>query len=278
MEDMEQAADTATVNIVERSLDVLEMLVRSGTPRSLTEIVEASSGPKATVHRLLKTLQARGYVSQDLRTARYSAGIRCFELGSLWVQNLDLRSTATPHLHLLNEQTDETVHLAVYEHGDIVYIDRIESSQPIIAKSYVGRRCPATCVATGRALLAFESRDEIRRVLGEPLPRYTANSITDPAELADLLDEVRSNGYAVNHSSYRDGVGGVAAPIRDYTGRVVASVGLCLPESRFGQDRFAFLRDHTVAAAVQISASLGGPGSLVTSTPQKGGPVEASRG
>lgn len=261
---VERQTSSGTVSIVERSLDVLEMLVRSEAPRSLSEIVEAVGGAKATVHRLLKTLQARQYVIQDPRTARYTAGIRCFELGNLCGQNRDLRSVAAPFLRQLNDEVGETVHLAVYDYGDVVYIDRIESPQPVVARSHIGDRCPASCVATGRALLAFEPKGEISRVLGGPLPAFTKYSVSDPAELDRVLRRVRTDGFAVNHSSFRDGVGGVAAPIRDYTGRVVASVGLCLPESRFGSDRLEFLRTSTTHIASAISASLGGPDMLNT--------------
>jgi DNA-binding IclR family transcriptional regulator len=249
---------------LERSLDILELLVRSGSPQRLADIVDGVGGPKATIHRLLTTLQSRGYVTREPRTSAYSAGVRCFELGSLWVQNLDLRAIAGPHLAALNESTMETVHLAVYDHGDVVYVDKLESPHPVVAKSYVGRRCPATCVATGRALLAFESREEIASVLGGPLPAYTPESITDPAALTTLLADVRAEGYAVNHGAYREGVGGVAAPVRDHTGRVVASVGICLPEQRFGPDRFAELRDRTAETAVAVSHAIGGPASLIT--------------
>lgn len=261
---MEQGSNSTGSAQLERSLDILELLVRSGGPRRLAEIVDEVGGPKATIHRLLSTLQARGYVTQEPRTSLYSAGVRCFELGSMWVQNLDMRAVAAPLLAQLNEETGETIHLAVYDHGDVVYIEKLESRQPVVAKSYVGRRCPATCVATGRALLAFEPAEEIERVLTGPLPAYTADSVTDPAALADLLAAVRDEGHAVNHGSYREGVGGVAAPIRDHTGRVVASVGICLPEQRFGPDRFPELRDRTVATAVAVSRALGGPASLVT--------------
>jgi len=101
------------------------------------------------------------------------------------------------------------------------------------------------------------------RVLGGPLPAHSPQSITRPAELGALLDQVRRDGYAVNHGGYREGVGGVAAPVRDYTGTVVASLGLCIPEQRFGPDRFGALRDWTVEAAAAISAALGGPAAPV---------------
>lgn len=249
---------------LERALDILELLARSGTQVGLTEIATTVGGPKATVHRLLGTLQARGYVTQDPQSSLYSAGVRCFELGSLWAQNLDLRAVAAPYLVRLNEETDETVHLAIYDHGDVVYVDKLESRQPVVARSYVGRRCTATCVATGRALLAFQPTAEIRAVLERPVPPYTDRTVTDPGELAEMLADVRRTGYGVNHGSFREGVGGVAAPIRDHTGVAVASVGLCLPEARFGADRFDDLRDRTVATAGAISVALGDAAGLLT--------------
>jgi DNA-binding IclR family transcriptional regulator len=266
---MEQQSNVAVAGSqLDRALDILELLAGSPGPRGLADIAQQVRGPKATVHRLLAILQARGYATHDPRTGRYGAGIRCFELGSLWARQLDLRAVAAPHAERLNERSGETVHLAVYDHGDVVYIDKIESRHPVVARSYVGGRCPAACVATGRALLAYQPREEIEEVLGFPLPACSPHSITRPAELDALLGRVRRDGYAVNHGGYRDGVGGVAAPIRDYTGRVVASVGLCMPEQRFGPDRFGALRDWTVEAATAISAALGGPAAPVLS----GGP------
>lgn len=259
---MEQQSNS--VSVVSRTLDVLEVLASSGTSVALSDLADVTVTPKATVHRILQTLQSRGYVSQDDDSARYSAGIRCFELGSMWAQNLDLRSIAAPFLAALNTDTKETVHLGVYEGGDVVYIDRLESPLQVIAKSYVGHRCPATCVATGRVLLAYSAHAEISRVLGEPLPAYTEQSIIDPAELAEMLEQIRADGFGINHSGYRDEVGGIAAPVRDHTGQVVASVGLCMPEHRFVPERLELLRDLTIRAAVDVSGALGGPSALMT--------------
>jgi DNA-binding IclR family transcriptional regulator len=254
---MESQTGSGESRSLHRALDILEFLARNGRPVTLAEITDAVESPKATLHRLLATLQSRGYVSQEPRTGRYAAGIRCFELGSMWAQQLDLRMVAAPLLAELNERTGEMVHLAVYEHGDVVYVDKLESSQPIAPRSYVGRRCPAYCVSTGRALLAYMPADEIERVLAEPLPSYTERTLTDPDGLLALLEDVRRTGFATNDGSYRDGVCGIAAPIRDHTGGVVASVGCCLPESRFGGERLDLLRDATLAAAEGISGRLG---------------------
>ena len=149
---MEQRSNSAGSAQLDRALDILEFLTQAGSPRTLAEVIDAVDAPKATVHRLLATLRERGYVTRDPLTSRYSAGVRCFELGSMWAQSLDLRAVAAPHLSALTEATGETVHLAVYDHTAGVYVDKLESRQPVVAKSSVGRRCPATCVATGRAL------------------------------------------------------------------------------------------------------------------------------
>lgn len=260
---MEQNSD-APVGLVTRAFDLIEALAQSGSSMALTDLSVATSIPKATTHRLLQTLKSRGYVSQDINTGRYAAGIRCFELGSLWAQSLDIRSVAAPHLAALNQTTQETVHLAVYEHGDVVYVDALMTPKQVMAKSYVGRRCPATCVATGRVLLAYSERSEIERVLSEPLPAYTDQSITDPKALADLLARVRVDGFGINRCSYRDEVSGIAAPVRDYTGRVVAAVGLCLPDYRFAADHVEYFRDVTIKTAADISLALGDQQHMLT--------------
>ena len=240
-----------------RAFDVLEFLARAGRPTTLSEITDAVDSPKATIHRLLATLHARGYVTQEARSGAYAMGMRCFELGSLWAQNLDLRVVAAPELRRLNEVTGEMVHLALYEHGDVIYVEKLESRHPIVPQSHVGRRCPAYCVSTGRALLAFMPADEIERVLAGPLPAHTERTMTDPGELRALLGEVRRTGFGTNEGSYREGVCGVAAPVRDHTGAVVASIGVCVPEARFAGERFAALRDETLDSAAAVSAALG---------------------
>lgn len=250
---------------VSRALHILEVLAGAGHSMRISDLATAADLPKPTVHRLLAVLSERGYVGRD--GDRYNAGIRCFELGSLWAQNLDLRAVAAPALMRLNETTSETVHLAVYDHGDAVYIEMLPCKLPVTAASYVGRRCPAFCVATGRVLLAHQPWSEIDAALNAPLPRYTPTTLTDPERLRTLLGEVRETGYAVNKQNYREGVAGVAAPIRDHTGAVLAAVGSCLPLERFHGDRFRLLREATQEAALAVSVALGAAGSAKSALP-----------
>jgi DNA-binding IclR family transcriptional regulator len=250
---------------VERALDVLEHLASAGdAARSLSEIAEVLGQPKATTHRLLAVLRRRGYLTQDDRS-RYRLGVKCFELGNRWSASFDLGTFARPHLEALNRELGETVHLAVYDQGDVVYVDKLEGTQQVIARPDTGNRAPATVVATGRSLLAFQPAEEIRAQLARPLPGYTDSTPTSPEQVAELLRQVRRDGYSVNRETYRTGICGLAAPIRDSTATVIASVGIVVPAHRFADGDFDRLRDRTVATAVGISAELGGPDALVTS-------------
>jgi DNA-binding IclR family transcriptional regulator len=253
-----------------RTLDTLEALGNASTPVGVTELASQLGLPKANVYRMLHTLESRGYVAQDPRDAKYSLGIRCFELGVQVTYSQALRAVASPHLRSLSETTEEIVHLALYSTGgEVVYVEKIESLLPVAPKSQVGLRAPAFCVATGRALLAYQPMAEIESVLSSPLPRFTSHTINDPDELRALLEKVRAEGYATNKCSWREGVCGVAAPMRNHSGAVIASVGLCVPESRFSPSRVRFLTGKTLEAATAISVDLGfvAPPSVAGSLP-----------
>jgi DNA-binding IclR family transcriptional regulator len=249
---------------VERALDVLEWLAAAGGQgRGLSEIALAMGQPKATMHRLLTVLRKRGYIAQDEQSG-YQLGIKCFELGNDWAKSFDLRTFARPFLVELNEELGETVHLAVYDQGDVVYVDKLESTHIVIARPDIGNRAPATVVATGRSLLAFQPAGEIRAQLSRPLPAYTETTPTTAEDVAKVLEQVRRDGFAVNQETYRKGICGLAAPIRDSTGGVIASVGILVPAHRFLAEEFDTHRDATIRTALAISTALGGPAQLIT--------------
>jgi DNA-binding IclR family transcriptional regulator len=247
----------------EKTFDILEWLARQhGENPKLTEITAGLGLPKATIHRLLAVLLQRGYVDQDER-AGYSLGLKCFELGQAWTGRFDLRSFARPHVEKLNRELEETVQLAIYDQGDAVYVDKVESPRQVIARPDPSGRAPATVIATGRAVLAFQTPAELQLQLTRPLPKYTTHTPPSSEEIADILAEVRVNGYAVNEETYRDGICGLAAPIRNSTGAVVAAIGIIVPTHRF-KENFEHYRDTVINTAVEISAAMGGPNVLIT--------------
>jgi IclR family KDG regulon transcriptional repressor len=246
-----------TAHTIERTLDALEALAERSGGVGVGELAEALGISSPSAHRLLSTLHARGYARQDPATARYSVGLRCFSLATLATAELDLRSAAAPHLRALNELTGETVHLAVHAGGDVVYLDRIEGTHPIGPISRIGARAPAHCVATGRAILAHLPEAELDALVASGLERYTDRTLTSRAALLADREQTRERGYAINEGSWRAEICGVAAPVRDFSGDVVASVGVCLPAQRFAPGARPDIVRHTLAGAAAISADLG---------------------
>jgi DNA-binding IclR family transcriptional regulator len=239
------------------SLDVLEALGDVGTHLGVSELSRTLGVSKATVHMILANLCARGYAVRDPATARYRLGLKAWEIGTVAIDTLELPAIARPQLQRLSDRTGETSHLAVYAHGEALYLDKVASLNPVQAYTRVGGRAPAHCVATGKALLAHQTASEIERVCGLRLQRFTPLTITTASKLQEELAGIRSTGVAINRGEWRQEVVGVAAPIRDHRGEVVAAVGLSGPSYRFSVDRALALGPDVSAGADIVSAGLG---------------------
>jgi DNA-binding IclR family transcriptional regulator len=247
----------ASVRSVDQTLDVLELLAHAERPLRLTEIASRLELSAPATHRLLSALRERGYVAQDRFTSNYMRGLASFSLAALAASRQSLRDAAAEAMRSLNVDTGEAVHLTVYESGSAVYIDKLESLRETAPVSRVGERAPAHCVATGRAILAYLPLADLDALLAAGLERFTETTPVDRAQLMADLAQTRRRGYALNRGAWRAGVGGVAAPIRDFSGTVQASVGCCLPLERFTDDRVPELARHTVQTAAAISHQLG---------------------
>ncbi len=163
------------------------------------------------------------------------------------------------------EETGESVHLSVLDQKEVVYVHKVESPNPVRAYSQIGGRAAAHCVATGKAMIAFRGKAMLA-AMSQDLQGYTARTITDPdAFLADMA-LIRKRGYAVNKGEWRDAVSGVAAPISDAAGNVIAAIGLSGPESRFKAARLKLFGEQVVAAANGLSEGMGGGESHHTLT------------
>ena len=239
------------------SLDVLEALAETGTNLGVSELSRTLGVSKATVHMILANLCARGYAIKDPVTARYRLGLRAWEVGTVAIETLELPAIAHPQLQRLADRTGETSHLAVYAQGEALYLDKVASLNPVQAYTRIGGRAPAYCVATGTALLAHQPAAEIDRVCAQRLQRFTPLTITTASKLQDELAAIRSIGVAINRGEWRQEVVGVAAPIRDHRGEVVAAVGLSGPSYRFSLERALTLGPDVRAAADAVSAGLG---------------------
>ena len=246
-----------------KALQLLEALALSDEPRGITSLAAQLGLTKSNVHRLLGTLQAHGYVEQIEAKGSYRLTTKLWELGSNVVGRLDVVEVARDAMKALATQTGETVHLSILDRLEVIYLDKIESEQPVRSYTRVGARAPAWCVATGKAILAFQPDETIKSV-ARGLKPFTPFSIRSVEELQTELARVRARGYAINQCEWREDVCGVGAPIRDSTGRVVAAIGISGPATRLKKRQLKDFSSDVIAAANRTSLALGFRTSLAS--------------
>jgi DNA-binding IclR family transcriptional regulator len=239
----------------------LSMLVRLGDgPHSLDELAAELGVHKTTVLRLLRTLEEERFVYRD-REHHFHLGSRTFELAGAALSQREVRALAAPHLSRLNEATGQAVHLGAYEGGEVVYLDKYESRQPIRMYSRVGLTVPPYCTALGKVLLAGLAPAERRRTAQEieyaPLTEHT---ITSAKDFLAELDAVAEQGWALDDAEHEPFVRCIAAPVRDAGGNVAAAVSLSVPELLLPREQVLALLPQLRAAAAAASADCGYPG------------------
>jgi DNA-binding IclR family transcriptional regulator len=240
------------------ALQVLEALDNGAPERGVSDLARELGVSKAAIYRILTTLARRGYVTQNPATSHYAIGPRLRRFSHVAASKLDLPSVARPFMIELRDATLDTVHLAVLEGGEAVYIAKEDGLHPVQVISRVGARCPAHCVSTGKALLAYADDAVRERLLAAGLTRYTPLTHAEPDDFRQELARIRARGCALNTGEWRTEVRGVAAPIIDSTGRAVASIGVCSPAQRMPDSRFGEACALVIDIASRLSLQLGG--------------------
>lgn len=240
-----------------KGLKVLEWVANADRRVRTAQVATEFDLTMSNAHRVLKTLELSGYIVQDQRTKEYSCRLKLWELGSRIVERLDLRNCAAADLHALAQKTGEAVHLSVLDGAEVIYLDKIDSPQPIGAYTRVAGRAPAYCVATGKALLAEIPEEELTQILGE-LPSYSRQTITDREVLIEHLRATRTRGFSVNSGEWREGVWGIAAVVRDSRKKAIAAIGVSGPDFRFSDStRTTEVGEIVRFHAANISRELG---------------------
>ncbi|MEO5675941.1 MAG: IclR family transcriptional regulator [Usitatibacter sp.] len=212
---------------------------------------------KSTVHRLATTLVEYDILEQNRETGKYRLGLALFELGTLVRRKMDTASESRAQMYSLAEITGETVQLAVLDHQSVLYIRILESRQAVRMSTIAGSRAPAHCTSVGKILLAHQSPEVVQEIIDNGLKRYTANTITDPALLAEELVGIRAKGFALDDEEIEVGLRCVAGPIRNHSGRVIAAISVAAPVQRMTKKNVQTTIPTVVAAADAISRRLG---------------------
>jgi DNA-binding IclR family transcriptional regulator len=240
-----------------KGLQVLDHIARADHIVRIAEVATQLNFTKSNAYRVLKTLESAGYVRQDPSTKGFAPTLKLWELGMQVGNRLDLRARAHDILQRLAEASRETVHLSVLDGQDVIYIDKIDSREPVSVYTTLGGRAPAYCVATGKALLSQLPDHELAQILVN-LQKHSKFTITDPGVLRADLAKANALGYAINRGEWRDSVWGLASAVRDAAGVVVAAVGVSGPRYRLeNEDRCAELAGLVQVAAADISKQLG---------------------
>lgn len=240
---------------VVKAFGVLERLVEVGRPAGITELSVALGLQKSNVHRLLSTLTALGYVGK-VNANLYEPTLRMWEIGQNVYAGYSIVSLARPHMRRLVEMTGETAHLAVFDQTEIVYLDKVESPNPVRAYTAIGDRAPAYCTASGKALLAYQE-DSVIQTVARTIKPKTPKTIRTLAALRQEMGFVRKRGFATNLAEFEPNVAGLAAPIRNGHGEVVAAIGIAGPLDRLRPRKVKSLAPAVMAVAISISDSMG---------------------
>jgi DNA-binding IclR family transcriptional regulator len=255
------AKDPYHLASLHRGLEVLGRFARRPS-WSLAELAADLGQNKATLFRVLHTLEAAGYLAKDA-AGRYAPGLALHALGNSAVRQEQLRWQSLPPLQSLAEETGETVHVGILHEGEVVTVQVVEGTHAVRMHSRIGKRGPAHASALGKALLAYLPDAEVEAILARHgQARFTPNTLATPEALREALHHIRQQGWAPDGEELEAGLRCLAAPITDHSGRPSAALGLSAPAARMDDARRAALVARVKAAALQVSRMLGSPSAI----------------
>lgn len=250
--------NSATVQALDRGLQLL-VIVAKENKTTLTELALRVGMPASTAHRLLVTLQKRGFVDFDETTQEWMIGIEAFRIGSAFVQRTSLVEAGRDVMRRLMEETGETANLGIADDGDVVFISQIETPNPIRAFFSVGTRGPMHCSGIGKALLAEMPQSKVEQVLQKKgLEEFTSKTLTSPDDLFADLEATRRRGWSHDDEERHFGMRCIAAPIRNFHGEAIAGISISGPAARLPDDAISELGPKVRRAATEVTKLMGG--------------------
>lgn len=243
-----------TVRSVERAIDILTSFSIEEPILTVPEISQKTGLTKSTVFRLLASLESKGMVQKIPSTYEYKLGIRLLALGNIVQSSLELIDVAKPIMRGLSEKTQETVNINIIQGLKRVCIDRIDGNQALRKVSEVGKLLPLHKGASGKLLLAFSDQELMTKVLKEQREFMSEAALN---ELKLELFDIREKGYATSLSDRLEGTASVSAPIKDYTGKVIAGLTVSGPLVRFTEERIENFIKEVLESSERVSKNLG---------------------
>jgi len=248
--------DAGQVKILSRAIAVLDAFTIQRPVLTLTELSDVLEINKPTLLRILRTLEDEGLVVRKDMT--YRLGSKVLSIGHVYLSTLSVHEAALHDLHELAETCGQTVNLARLDDFEVVYLAILHAQTVVGIQGEIGGRHPAHATSLGKVLLADLSDDELREcIAAKPLVKLTDNTISDPDELFEHIQQVRHQGYALDLEERSKGVRCIAAPIRNRFGEVVMAASIAGPIFNMTNERMPVLRGALLETVTAISAKLG---------------------
>ncbi|WP_462410407.1 IclR family transcriptional regulator [Neobacillus sp. Marseille-QA0830] len=249
----------SNVQSLERALTILNKLAEYPDGLQIARLSEQVGLTKSTIHRLLATLSSMNYVAKDSETDKYKLGLQVLYLSRNLLNNNNIIAIAKPFLEQLCQEVNETIHLCIEDQGQVIYIDKIESNQPVRMYSYIGSRAPMYCTGVGKILLSGMNPIQLDQVIANMnFQPKTPTTITSKEELLKEIELVKEQGYALDDGENEVVLRCIASPIYDHKGNIIASFSLSGPTNRVTReiihDKFIPIMKHYSLA---ISKHLG---------------------
>ncbi|MGZ6340515.1 MAG: IclR family transcriptional regulator [Candidatus Limnocylindrales bacterium] len=250
--------DGNAVRSVDRAASLLLALGESRGEAGVTELARRLGLHKSTASRLLATLQKRGLVEQDDDSGKYRLGLAVVRLGERAEKTLDLRRIALPELERLARVTRETVAIGILDGDVCLNLAQADPPSPVMPIDLTGRTAPLHAVACGKVLLSAMPEREVLRLAKRGLPAYTPHTIIGLEPLLEELARVRKRGFATDFGELETGLNGVAVPVLDARGNVIAALDVWGPAHRIPPSRIPDLAAQARQVAALVSSRLGG--------------------
>ncbi|MDQ0163112.1 DNA-binding IclR family transcriptional regulator [Bacillus alveayuensis] len=249
--------DKNQLSSIKNALRILKSFTMDEPEKKISDLSSSLGINKSTVSRTMKTLASEGFVYKDPETKKYRLGLSILSLSGVLFSNMDVYRESQPVLNKLVENIGETAHISVLDDLEVVYLQKVECHHPVRFLTHIGRRNPPYCTSSGKVLLAFSEEEIINNVVAKGLTAFTKNTITNPEKLRSHLAKIKEDGYAFSLEELSEGVNSIAAPIYDYTGKVIAALSVVGPKQRIPIHKLKSIAKQVMAASKEVSERMG---------------------
>ncbi len=249
-------ANEGTIRSIDRALTIIETFTYKEPELTLKEISARTGIAMTTVHRIIQTLLAKGFLELDDRSGKYRLGIKFVRLSGVVINRTDIVNNSYPWLQKLAQRTELNINLSVYDNQEALCLINIESFHHFGYEIKVGQRMPIYAGALSKAILAYLPEEELDSLANE-FEAVTPLTISQKAQLQEEINRIRQRGYAESHGELTLGAIAYAAPVFNHEGQVAAGIAISGPVNFLPEDTRQEYIDELLSTATHISQEMG---------------------